>query len=111
MPEREDWKRLAATGFHDYRLKIGGLVEQPVELSLLELKALGKAKFIIMHHCIHGNSAVDRSSHENLMDLVRPKPSAKAVAFFSFGGSLYGGGYHNTQSLQNVLKPECLLWK
>lgn len=46
---------------------------------------------------------------KNLIDLVRPKPSAKAVAFFSFGGSFYGGGYYDTQSLENVLKPECLL--
>jgi DMSO/TMAO reductase YedYZ molybdopterin-dependent catalytic subunit len=46
---------------------------------------------------------------KNLIDLVRPKPSAKAVVFFSFGGSLYGGGYYDTQSLENVLKPECLL--
>ena len=31
------------------------------------------------------------------------------VAFFSFGDSLYGGLYYDTQLLENVLKPECLL--
>jgi len=30
MPEREDWKHLVATGFHDYKLKISGLVEKPL---------------------------------------------------------------------------------
>jgi DMSO/TMAO reductase YedYZ molybdopterin-dependent catalytic subunit len=40
---------------------------------------------------------------------VKPKPSAKVVAFYSFGESLYGGVYYDTQSLENVLKPECLL--
>ena len=112
MPEREDWKHLAATGFHDYKLKIGGLVEKPVELSISELEGLGKAEFITMHHCIQGWSGIAQWTGvpmKNLIDLVRPKPSAKAVAFFSFGGSLYGGGYYDTQSLENVLKPECLL--
>ena len=43
------------------------------------------------------------------INLVRPKPEAKVVAFFSFGEALYGGPYYNTQSLENVLKAECLL--
>ena len=40
---------------------------------------------------------------------MRPKPEAKVVAFFSFGEALYGGAYYDTQSLENVLKAECLL--
>ena len=31
------------------------------------------------------------------------------VAFFSFGEALYGGSYYDTQSIENVLKAECLL--
>lgn len=41
--------------------------------------------------------------------MVHPKPNAKVVAFFSFGGSLYGGAYYDTQNLENVLKAQCLL--
>ena len=44
-----------------------------------------------------------------LMRLVRPLPPARVVAFFSFGESLYGGLYYDTQIIENVLKPECLL--
>jgi DMSO/TMAO reductase YedYZ molybdopterin-dependent catalytic subunit len=44
-----------------------------------------------------------------LIDLVRPKPAASTVAFFSFGEALYGGPYYDTQSMENVLKPQCLL--
>ena len=32
LPVRDDWKLLAAGDFKDYRLKIGGMVENPVEL-------------------------------------------------------------------------------
>jgi DMSO/TMAO reductase YedYZ molybdopterin-dependent catalytic subunit len=31
------------------------------------------------------------------------------VAFFSLGEALYGGAYYDTQRMENVLKPECLL--
>ncbi len=31
------------------------------------------------------------------------------MAFFSFGDSLFGAGYYDTQSLENVLKAGCLL--
>ena len=44
-----------------------------------------------------------------LIRIVRPLPAAKVVAFFSFGESLYGGDYYDTQRIENVLKPECLL--
>lgn len=111
-PEREDWKRLAADSFRDYKLKVGGLVERPLELSLSELAALGKAEHITMHHCIQGWSGIAQWGGvpmKTLVDLVKPKPSAKTVAFFSFGEGLYGGVYYNTQSLENVLKAECLL--
>jgi DMSO/TMAO reductase YedYZ molybdopterin-dependent catalytic subunit/thiosulfate reductase cytochrome b subunit len=111
-PESEDWKRLAANSFRDYKLKVSGLVDRPVELSLSELEALGKAEHITMHHCIQGWSGIAQwgGVHmKTLVELVKPKPSAKTVAFFSFGEGLYGGVYYNTQSLDNVLKAECLL--
>ena len=65
-----------------------------------------------MHHCIQGWTGIAKWGGlpmKSLVDLVRPKPNAKVVAFFSFGGSLYGGAYYDTQSLENVLKAQCLL--
>lgn len=111
-PQREDWKRLAADGFREYKLKVGGLVERPVELSLAELEALGKASHITMHHCIQGWSGIAQWGGvpmKTIVALVGPKPAARTVAFFSYGEGLYGGVYYNTQSLENVLKAECVL--
>ena len=112
MPEREDWKRLAADGFKDYRLKIGGLVENPVELSLEELRALGEEETITMHHCIQGWSGIAQwrgIALRKLIDHVGPKPGANTIAFYSFGPGLLGGTYYDTQDLYNARKPECLL--
>ena len=55
---RDEWLRLADDGFRDYRLRVHGLVENPVELSLDEIRALGKQEQITMHHCIQGWSGI-----------------------------------------------------
>jgi DMSO/TMAO reductase YedYZ molybdopterin-dependent catalytic subunit len=94
MPVREDWKRLAEGGFQDFELQIGGLVENPVVLSLSDIEKMGVVEHITMHHCIQGWSGIAKWGGipmQRLIDLVRPKPEAKVVAFFSFGEALYGG--------------------
>jgi DMSO/TMAO reductase YedYZ molybdopterin-dependent catalytic subunit len=65
-----------------------------------------------MHHCIQGWSGIAKWGGipmRRLIELVRPKAEAQVVAFFSFGEALYGGPYYDTQSLENVLKAQCLL--
>ena len=112
MPVRDDWKRLAEGHFRDFKLKVGGLVENPVELSLADLRKLGEVEHIAMHHCIQGWSGIAKWGGipmKTLIELVRPRPEAHTVAFYSFGEALYGGPYYDTQSLENVLKPQCLL--
>lgn len=112
LPRRDDWKRLATQDFREYKLKIGGLVENPAELSLSDLRGLGTTEHITMHHCIQGWTGIAKwsgVSMRELMRLVRPLPEARVVAFFSFGEALYGGFYYDTQLIENVRKPECLL--
>jgi methionine sulfoxide reductase catalytic subunit len=112
MPVRDDWRSMAENKFRDFRLRVGGLVENPSEFSLADLERLGVTEHITMHHCIQGWSGIAKwggLSMQKLVEIVRPKPDAKVVAFFSFGEGLYGGAYYDTQSLENVLKPECLL--
>ena len=112
VPVRDDWKRMTEDGFKDFRLKVGGLVENPVELSLDDIERLGEVEHITMHHCIQGWSGIAKWGGipmSKLIALVRPKAEAKVVAFFSFGDALYGGHYYDTQSMENVLKPQCML--
>lgn len=112
LPQRADWKELTEGGFEAYRLRVGGLVEHPVELSLADLRQLGVVEHITMHHCIQGWTGIAKWGGvpmSELIRLVRPRSAATVVAFFSFGEGLYGGTYYDTQRLDNVLKPECIL--
>jgi DMSO/TMAO reductase YedYZ molybdopterin-dependent catalytic subunit len=112
MPDREDWKRLAVDRFRTYRLQVGGLVDRPMALSLSDLEALGLEEFVTMHHCIQGWTGIARWKGvpmKRLVELVKPKPTVATVVFYSFGAGLYGGPYYDTQTLENVVKSECLL--
>jgi DMSO/TMAO reductase YedYZ molybdopterin-dependent catalytic subunit/thiosulfate reductase cytochrome b subunit len=112
IPVSNTWKEMEQNGFQNFKLKVGGLVENPVELSLADMEKLGETEQITMHHCIQGWSGIAQWGGlpmNKLLELVRPKPEARTVAFYSFGEALYGGPYYDTQSVENVLKPQCML--
>lgn len=118
MPTSGEWKTLAANNFKDYRLKVYGLVENPVELSLDDLRALGQKNQITLHHCIQGWSGIAEWGGlplAELIKLVRPQPNAKAVVFYSFGDGVEfntgvaGGQYYDSLSIGNALNPQTLL--
>lgn len=112
LPVSDKWNDLAANDFKNYKLKIDGLVENPIELSIDEMKALGKEQNITMHHCIQGWSGIAEWGGlplKTLVDLVKPKANVKTVVFYSFGESLYGGPYYDTHTLDNCLKPGAIL--
>ena len=63
-----------------------------------------------MHHCIQGWSGICyngvASPMRKLIDHVKPFPSARVVAFYSFGAAHSTGDlYYDTQTIFNVLKP------
>jgi thiosulfate reductase cytochrome b subunit len=111
-PTSEEWRELSAHDFRDYRLKVSGLVDNPVELSLDDLRAMGKKTQITLHHCIQGWSGIAEWGGlpmAELIDLARPKPEARVAVFYSFGEGLEGGEYYDSHSLSNLRLPQTLL--
>jgi DMSO/TMAO reductase YedYZ molybdopterin-dependent catalytic subunit/thiosulfate reductase cytochrome b subunit len=118
IPTCEAWKTLAADNFQNYRLKVSGLVENPVALSLNDLRALGKKGQITLHHCIQGWSGIAAWGGLPLAELIKlaaPTPNAKAVIFHSFGEGValhegvVGVHYYDSLSIENALNPQTLL--
>jgi DMSO/TMAO reductase YedYZ molybdopterin-dependent catalytic subunit len=112
LPTSDEWKNLAADGFKDYRLKIYGLVENPVELSLDQLREMERQSQITLHHCIQGWSGIAQwggVQMSELLKLVRPRPEVKAVVFYSFGEGLEGGQYYDSHTIENIRHPQTLL--
>ncbi len=57
-PDTKEYKTLLENNFIDWRLKIHGLVEKPLELSLVDLHAIKKEIQITEHSCIQGWTAI-----------------------------------------------------
>jgi len=118
MPTCDEWKMLAASDFKSFRLKVYGQVENPVELSLDDLRTLGHKTQITLHHCIQGWSGIAEwggTSLAELVKLVSPTPKAKAVVFYSFGQGVEfstgvaNGQYYDSLSIKNALSPQTML--
>jgi DMSO/TMAO reductase YedYZ molybdopterin-dependent catalytic subunit len=112
VPTSEEWKALAADGFKGYRHKVSGLVENPVELSLDEIRAMAKKTQITLHHCIQGWSGIAEWGGlpmSELIKLVRPMPEARVAVFYSFGEGKEGGLYYDSHALENLMHPQALL--
>jgi methionine sulfoxide reductase catalytic subunit len=104
-PETAEYRALFAGHFADYRLKIGGLVDNPVELSLDELRALPHHEQITQHFCIQGWSGVAKwggVSMQTILDLVKPKREAKWVVFYSLGDGADGGHYYDAHPIEQM---------
>jgi DMSO/TMAO reductase YedYZ molybdopterin-dependent catalytic subunit len=85
MPNSAQYQALAAAGFVDYRLQVGGLVERPASLSLAELRALPSRTQITRHDCVEGWSAIGKwkgARLSALLDAVGAKPEARYVMLY-----------------------------
>jgi DMSO/TMAO reductase YedYZ molybdopterin-dependent catalytic subunit len=60
MPPGDDYKRLVDSEFSDWKLKVHGLVNRPIALTLAQIQALPSRTQITMHTCDEGWSAIGK---------------------------------------------------
>ncbi|PZQ64986.1 MAG: molybdopterin-binding protein [Phenylobacterium zucineum] len=115
-PDSEDYQALVATGFQDWRLEIGGMVERPLSLSLAELRQAPGRTQITRHDCVEGWSSIGKWRGARLgplLDRAGVKPEASYVAFFcadTLELTLDGSGdYYETIDLVDAHHPQTIL--
>jgi sulfoxide reductase catalytic subunit YedY len=104
-PDSDEYKALYDGNFVDYRLRIDGLVANPVELDLRQLRALAHHEQITQHFCIQGWSGVAKwggVSMQTILDLVGPDPEAKWVVFYSLGEGADKGVYYDAHPIEHM---------
>jgi methionine sulfoxide reductase catalytic subunit len=105
FPTTEGYQRLFDEGFASWRLKVEGLVDNPVELSLDQLRGLPRHEQITQHFCIQGWSGVAKwagVSMAAILDLVRPRPEARWVVFYSLGDGPDSGLYYDAHPIEQM---------
>jgi DMSO/TMAO reductase YedYZ molybdopterin-dependent catalytic subunit/thiosulfate reductase cytochrome b subunit len=105
MPASAEYEQLVAGQFADYRLRVGGLVENPQSFSLRALRSMHKQEQITTHFCIQGWSGVAKWGGvpmRDLMALVKPTPQARYAVFYSLADGSDGGRYYDVHKLSNM---------
>lgn len=83
-PRNAEYERAVASGFADWRLRIDGLVEAPLALSLGDLRAMPRTTQTTLHVCIQGwtyFASWAGVSIAHLLDQVRPQAAARYLVF------------------------------
>jgi DMSO/TMAO reductase YedYZ molybdopterin-dependent catalytic subunit len=99
-PQTEDYLAVQKNDFTGYRLKVEGLVEKPLSLSLDELWAMPSRTQITRHDCVEGWSCIAQWTGVQLsrvLDEAGAKPAARYLVFRcydSMGDTLNGPSYY-----------------
>jgi sulfoxide reductase catalytic subunit YedY len=109
----DTYERLLSNHFDDYRLEVNGLVQNPHEFSLEELRALPKQEQTTMHNCIQGWTSVGRWGGvplREILDRCKPLPKARYLVFTSFGMHEKSDNvYYECVSLDIACHPQTIL--
>ena len=114
LPDSAAFQQLKADNWAAYRLRVTGLVENPRDFTFAELTAMPKHEQITQHYCIQGWSGIAKWGGvrmSDLLDAVRPLPTARWVVFRSFAdGSEPGAGrYYDCHQIDHMRRSTALL--
>jgi DMSO/TMAO reductase YedYZ molybdopterin-dependent catalytic subunit len=112
-PNDAAYQALAQQGFADWRLQIDGLVEQPLALSLQQLRAMDSRVQITRHDCVEGWSAIGKWKGVPLaavLRLVRPTSPARYVIFHCADPMDDAGTkYYESIDMEDAYHPQTIL--
>ncbi len=111
-PDDPEYTAMVANNFADWRLKLDGLVENPAEYSLAELRAMPSRTQITRHDCVEGWSCIGKWKGvplHHVLDQVKLKPQARYLVFHC-ADTLYGQGlYYESIGLEDAFHPQTIL--
>jgi DMSO/TMAO reductase YedYZ molybdopterin-dependent catalytic subunit len=115
-PDTDAYNALAANGFRDWRLEVGGLVERPLSLSLEDIRRLPSRSQITRHDCVEGWSYIAKWKGARLSALLAAaglRPSARYIVFYCADAleiTLDGTGqYYESIDLVDAMRPQTIL--
>ncbi len=90
-----------------WRLRVSGLVRQPLELSLDQLMGMPRVSYTVEHHCVEGWSAI-ATWHgvpvSAVIERCQPLATARYIHFLSFDSD-----YSNGWDMASAMHPQTIL--
>ncbi|WEK47361.1 MAG: molybdopterin-binding protein [Candidatus Andeanibacterium colombiense] len=110
-PDSETYESFRLGDFIDWKVAVSGLVEQPLALSLAEIRAMPQRTQITRHDCVEGWSAIAQWTGPQLahvLNLARLKPEARFIVF-RCADNLNGADYYESIDLVDAFHPQTIL--
>jgi DMSO/TMAO reductase YedYZ molybdopterin-dependent catalytic subunit len=105
------WQRWADNGFADWRLRVFGLVDRPMALSLPDLRRLPQRTQITRHDCVEGWSAIGKWAGARLAPILQAaglRPDARYLVFHC-ADAIGGNAYYESIDLIDAFHPQTIL--
>lgn len=110
-PGTGDYNEHLATNFADWRLRIGGLVDAPLTLSLAQLQSMPQRAQITRHDCVEGWSAIGKWQGPSLGSVLKAagvRTTARYIVFTC--ADLYAGKpYYESIDMVDAFHPQTIL--
>jgi DMSO/TMAO reductase YedYZ molybdopterin-dependent catalytic subunit len=100
-----------AKGFPDWKLEVRGLIEQPLALTLAEVKALPQRTQITRHDCVEGWSAIGEWQGPQLsalLDAAKVRKEAKFIVF-RCADLYHGRPYYESIDMVDAYHPQTII--
>ena len=102
-PQNGDYQEQAAAGFVNWRLAVRGLVDNPLSLSLNDVRALPQRTQITRHDCVEGWSAIGEWTGPQLSALLEEAGLRnKQFIVFRCADNLNGDDYYESVDLDDA---------
>lgn len=111
-PGTPEYGALAANGFADWRLRVGGLVDRPLALSLAQLRSMPLREQITRHDCVEGWSAIGRWTGPMLGTILQAagvRRSANYVVFRCADRYPNGRNYYESIDMIDAWHPQTII--
>jgi DMSO/TMAO reductase YedYZ molybdopterin-dependent catalytic subunit len=111
-PDTRLYNSLLQNDFADWRLAVGGLVANPLKLTLASLQAMPSRTQITRHDCVEGWSAIGKWKGvplSSVLNLARPLPHCRYVVFHCADALEADEPYYESVDLLDAFHPQTLL--
>lgn len=110
-PNTPTYNAMVAEKFANWRLKVGGLVNRPLDISHQQLLAMPARTQITRHDCVEGWSAIGKWTGPRLsliLDAARLQPAANYLVFHC-ADTLGGRPYYESIDLVDAFHPQTIM--
>lgn len=110
-PVNGDYQAHVAGNFADWRLRVGGLVEHPLELTMDNIRRLPQRTQITRHDCVEGWSAIGEWTGPQLsllLDAAGVLPTAQYIVF-RCADELDGSLYYESVDMNDARHPQTIV--